>query len=121
MKYIPAESRNWIEGKGYKKNILLKGMEDLHSQGALVQLLTIEPNTAVPPHYHEKGLEVIYILKGRGMMTIGDEVVHLHEGDTLTCEPEEIHSAENPYDEPFELIVFKTNWENDDSIWLKEG
>jgi len=120
MKYIPAEKRNWVEGQGYTKNILLKGVEDLHCEGALVQLLTIQPNATVPPHYHKKGLEVFYIIKGRGSMTINDEVIHLHEGDTLTCEPGEVHSAENPYDEPFEYIIFKTNWEAEDSIWLKE-
>lgn len=120
MKYIPAEKRNWVEGKGYKKNIFFQGKDDLHCEGALVQLLTIEPNTVVPSHYHENGLEVLYILKGRGTMTINDEVLHLHPGDILTCEPKDVHSAENPYDEPFEYLIFKTNWEAGDSIWLNE-
>lgn len=120
MKYIPAEKRHWIDGKGYKKNILLKGMEDLHSEGTLVQLLTIEGNTSIPPHYHENGLEVLYIIKGRGIMTIDGEVLHLHEGDTLTCEPGEVHSAENPYDDPLEYLILKTNWDIQDSIWLQE-
>ena len=38
-------------------------------------------------------------------MTINDQTFHLKKGDTLTCAPKEVRSAENPYDDPFEYIV----------------
>lgn len=51
MKYIPKSDDGWIEGRGYKKRILLTD-SDLHCAGTLVRLVTIEPHTEVPPHHH---------------------------------------------------------------------
>ncbi len=58
------------------------------------------------------------MLSGEGKMTIGGTEVDLARGDTITCEPGEIHNAVNTGDEPWRYIVFKTNVVLDDSVWL---
>lgn len=118
MRFFPAEDNEWKEGNGYSKCVLLRGKKELLVEGAIVQLLTIAPETTVPPHYHEQGMEVFHIISGKGIMTINDETFHMKKGDTLTCDAKEVHSAENPYDEPFEYIIFKTNWNEEDTVWI---
>ena len=118
MKFFPIETRKWIEGKGYKKDVLLRD-DELLCPGALVQLLTTYPKTSVSSHYHDEGMEVFHITGGRGIIFIEGKTFELKKGDTLTCCPKEVHGAENPYDEPFEYIVFKTNWRDDDSTWIE--
>lgn len=118
MKCIKAGEGSWIAGKGYKKKILLK-KDDLHCDGALVQTIVIEPLTEVPSHYHRKMTEVFHIIEGEGTMIISDKTFHLAPGDTLTCEPNEIHSAKNSSHQPFKYAVFKTNVEDGDIYWLE--
>lgn len=51
-------------------------------------------------------------------MTVAGVEHVLKPGDTLSCEPGEIHEACNDSDEVFEYVVFKTNVVADDNFWL---
>ena len=106
---------HWVEGKGYRKAVLLRA-EALRAP-ALVQLVEIPPHTAVPPHYHKTSLEVFHIIAGTGSMTIDGATHRLAPGDTLTCEPPQVHSAANDSDQTWRYIVFKTNVTKEDTYW----
>lgn len=118
MKHIQAHEGEWLQGRGYQKRILLS-KEDLHCDGALAQTVSIEPHTEVQPHYHKHMTEVFHILEGQATMVIENRTFHLTPGDTLTCEPHEIHSATNDSDQPFRYVVFKTNAYEGDIYWLE--
>ena len=50
MKFIKQQDRPWIEGKGYRKRILLR--EDaLNAPGTLVQIVEIAPHKEVADHH----------------------------------------------------------------------
>lgn len=116
MKYIQSHDENWIEGRGYRKQILLRE-ESLNCPGTLVQLVVIEPYAKVPFHHHKKMTEVFHVLEGTGSMVIGGQTFELKPGDTLTTEPNESHNAMNSSDVPLKYIVFKTNVVEGDSYW----
>ena len=109
MKYIPAEKKEWTDREGYKKSLLYERLKDLHCPNSSIQLLIIESNVKVLFHERKKGIDLFYVLKGRSAAKVKEEVFHLHEGDLLICEPEEVQSIENPYDGVFECIIFKSN------------
>ncbi len=109
MKYIPAEKKEWSVEKGYKKSLLYERLKDLHCPNSSIQLLAIESNIKVFLNEKKTGIDLFYVLKGRSSAKINEEVFHIHEGDLLICEPEEIQSIENPYDEIFECMIFKSN------------
>jgi mannose-6-phosphate isomerase-like protein (cupin superfamily) len=116
MKFIERRDGGWIEGEGYRKRILL--CEDaLNAPGTLVQIVEIPPHMEVADHHHESCTEVFHILAGEGSFTIDSKTFQLSVGDTLTCEPREIHNTKNPNDTPFTYIVFKTNVADDDLFW----
>ncbi|WP_419912116.1 cupin domain-containing protein [Hoeflea sp.] len=116
MKFVDLESVPWIAGKGYRKKILLRS-DALNAAGTLVQIVELAPHAQVDDHHHESCTEVFHILHGSGSFEIDGELFELRAGDTLTCEPREVHNTKNPNDEPFTYIVFKTNVVDDDLFW----
>ena len=119
MKFMPPSTENWIQGRGYKKQILL-AESDLHCAGTLVQLVVIDPHSEVPFHRHRKMTEVFHIIEGTGSMTVAGTTFDLGPGDTLTTEPNELHNAINSSDVPLKYIVFKTNVTDGDCVWPPE-
>ena len=117
MKYVASSSRQWKSGRGYVKAQLVTA-DTLRVPGTLVQVLKVQPKQVIPPHYHEHSTEVFYVLSGSGTMTIAGETVAMHPGDTVVCEPRELHAAENSSTEEWEYVVFKTNWKDGDSVWV---
>jgi len=118
MKHIPATAGDWLRCPGYAKKPLL-GAEDLGADGSLVQLIEIAPHTAVAEHYHDHCTEVFHVTRGQGRFVIDGTIVDLVPGDTLTCQPGEVHSTENLGDEVFAYVVFKTNARPGDITWLE--
>lgn len=105
----------WILRKDYKKRVLA-GESEL-GKGSLVQIVRIGPGNHVKPHYHAVQTEFFYILKGRATLSIAGEEFEAKPGDTYIIKPNDIHSVKNEGTEDFELIVFKSNWREDDSYW----
>lgn len=117
MLLIDPSAAPWIEGKGYRKQPLLK--EDaLRCKGALVQIVEIGVSSSVAMHYHKTSLEVFHILSGVGEMTIAGETLTLGPGDMASTEPGDHHDARNTGTEPWRILVFKTNSQPDDSYWV---
>lgn len=116
MKYIASTDRQWKSGRGYNK-ALLANADTLGVPGTIVQILRVPPREKIPAHYHKFATEVFHMLSGSGTMTIAGDRVVLNPGDTLVCEANESHNAENLSDVEWVYIVFKTNWIDGDSIW----
>ncbi|MFN2179673.1 MAG: cupin domain-containing protein [Candidatus Promineifilaceae bacterium] len=112
MKIIRLDEREPVEAEGYRKLILLDE-EDLHSKGARVQIVTIQPGDTVADHYHERAREFYLVLQGRCELTVNGETSTLRRDDMLLMEPGDVHSLSNHGAIPFVVLVFKTNGEND--------
>ena len=116
MKLVRNEDIAWANGPGYRKKILLRDT-DINMDGGLVQIVEIPPHTLVNEHFHKSCTEVFHVLSGKGTFRIEGREFNLEPGQTLTCEPLEVHSTENPHDFPFTYVVFKTNVVDKDIFW----
>lgn len=116
MDYFLPTDKKWVQGRGYRKQILLREAE-LNCPGTLVQLIEIAPHMEVPFHHHEKQTEVFHITEGQGYMVINGQRMELRPGVTLTTQPGDVHNTVNEGDVPLRYVVFKTNWSEDDTIW----
>jgi quercetin dioxygenase-like cupin family protein len=117
MKFVKLDEKKWLKKKGYSKKILLSE-EDLKSKGNIVQIVKNEAHTEIKPHYHKFMTEIYHILKGNAIVFCGDFREKAKTGDTLLCEPGEIHGLVNDTNEDFLFAVFKINAKDDDLIWV---
>jgi quercetin dioxygenase-like cupin family protein len=65
----------------------------------------INPGQENPPHYHPNCDEVLHVLKGRILQTVGDKAVEMNEGDTVSIPTGIRHQARNIGDEDAVLAI----------------
>ena len=117
LKFVKLDKEGWLPRQGYSKKILLTE-EDLKSKGNIVQIIKNSPHTEIKPHYHEKMTEIYHVVKGNAIVFCGDTEVRAYPGDTLLCEPKEVHGLVNDTNGEFQFVVFKINAKNDDLNWV---
>ena len=59
----------------------------------------------VTSHFHKETEEIYYILSGRGLMTVGDEVREVASGDAIFIPTGQRHTLENNGDAPLTLLL----------------
>jgi quercetin dioxygenase-like cupin family protein len=116
MKLVTVDPTTWQEGDGYRKNRLLTA-DDLRQPGALLQVVSIPPGSHVPDHHHRTSIEVYHVLRGTCEIAVNDDLITIGPGDTMLMEPGDVHALTNTGDELFELLVFKTNAADGDTVW----
>lgn len=117
MKFVRLTQKKWLKKMGYSKKILLTE-KDLKSKGNLVQIIKNKGHTEIKPHYHKDMTEVYHIIKGNAVVFCGDTKVRAQPGDTLLCEPGEVHGLDNDTDNDFLFVVFKINANDEDMYWI---
>lgn len=69
---------------------------DLKNSSAMtVGLATFKPGTGIPLHAHPNGDEIVHVVKGHVLVTVGNESIQLNEGDTITFLKGVRHSGKN--------------------------
>ena len=116
MKVIQTDDEGWQEGRGYRKRRLLSAGE-LRQEGALLQVVVVAPRAHIPPHRHRTSIEVYVVRRGVCELVVNGERRELRPGDVLLMEPGDVHELTNRGEEPFELLVFKTNAGDGDTVW----
>jgi quercetin dioxygenase-like cupin family protein len=118
LKFVKLNEKGWLKRQGYSKQILLTE-DDLKSKGNLVQIVKNKAHTEIKPHYHKKMIEIYHILQGKAVIFCGDTMVRAQPGDTLLCEPGEVHGVVNDTDEDFQFVVFKIKAKDEDMYWVE--
>jgi len=102
----------WEDKGAYKKMMIFQISEDSY-----VQLVQVKANSEVKEHYHKRQTEVFAIRRGNAVLGIGDMSWVAGKGDIYLCKPGEVHRVINESEEPFELLVFKYGWVENDTVW----
>ncbi|MBD3168322.1 MAG: cupin domain-containing protein [candidate division Zixibacteria bacterium] len=116
MKRFKINDSEWLDSPGYRKAIIAKS-DILQQEGTLAQIVEIAPGDIVEPHHHEKSLEFLYVISGECDFSIDNKNIKLMPGDMLLTEPGDVHSVYSNGDEPFRVLVFKTNAVSGDTFW----
>ncbi len=115
MKVIRSSEKEWIEGQGYHKKVLLDG-KLLEKPEVLVQQVIFHKGDSIPPHFHKSQTEIFFVLDS-GSITINEEYIEVGKGDIVVCEPGEIHGMPKIKTE-FSFLVLKIDYQEDDTVWL---
>jgi quercetin dioxygenase-like cupin family protein len=68
-------------------------------------VVQIEPGQANPEHLHPNCDEILYLLEGELLHTLGEEEIHLRAGDTIHIPQGVRHRARNPGTVPARMVV----------------
>jgi len=77
-----------------------------NSDALTVGQCRIKPGQANPRHYHPNCEEILYVVQGEILHTMGDESLPMHAGDTIVIPVNLMHNARNVGDE--EAVLFIT-------------
>ena len=69
-----------------------------------VLVQTLDPGAMVPPHHHEKAEQVLFVVSGRGAITLGDRQVEAAPGATVHVPKGTPHSIANTGSEPLQIL-----------------
>jgi len=115
MKLYRSAKREWAEGKGYDKRVLLEEKQ-LGIPGSFIQEVRFHAGEKVPQHYHERTTEIFFALD-RALFEINGRAVVMEPEDVLVCEPGDVHG--NPIiDSAFRILVIKLDFHPEDTVWM---
>jgi quercetin dioxygenase-like cupin family protein len=64
----------------------------------------IQLREGVKSHFHTNHEELVYVLQGKGVMTVGDEKQVINAGDLIYLERNQVHSVVNKSPQPLVAI-----------------
>ena len=65
----------------------------------------LPPGCVVTPHHHHQLEEIYYIIEGRGVMTVGDDVREVSAGDAVYIPRENRHTLANTGTEAMKILL----------------
>lgn len=121
MKKASISNLNW-DGRFTHQKAILFDENDLDSVGTKIQVIKIQPNSDIKPHFHKVRTEVFNVVKGRGVICIGEDRLDSNEGDFVLCKPNTVHAFINTGEKEFIVAVFRTNDPGDsDMYWVDKS
>ncbi len=82
--------------------------------------ILIQLREGVKAHYHAKHDEIVYILQGKGVMTVGDVKQVIKAGDLIVMERGKTHSVINKSAEPLvALSIMSPPFDGQDRVFVE--
>ena len=102
---IPASHED-INNPGVWKKVLLTKSDLQSGQTQMLNWATLPSGSSFQWHYHEDMQEVFLVVRGRVLMTVGNQKIEMQQGDCVVVEPREVHQMANLSNQDAEYIVF---------------
>jgi len=116
MKKGKLSKLDWQSRFSYDKNVVYDE-NDFKAKGTKFQIIKFPPGKKVDPHFHEKQVEVFYVVAGQGTIKINGTDYRCQPNDFFLIERGDTHQIINDSDEDFIILVFRTNDTKDDLHW----
>jgi len=93
-----------VNERGGQKSHLLLGREQFGSKNLAITWVEGEPGSMQAVHGHPDNEQVYVIVRGRGVMQVGDEMQEVREGMLVFIPPGAAHAIKNTGDEPLVFV-----------------
>jgi mannose-6-phosphate isomerase-like protein (cupin superfamily) len=92
-----------VNVRGGQHSYLLAGPDD--SDRLAVTWIVSPQGSCQPVHRHEDSEQVYVIVRGRGLMTVGDESAEVDEGTFIRVPPDTDHAIEGISEQPLVVVT----------------
>jgi mannose-6-phosphate isomerase-like protein (cupin superfamily) len=89
-----------VHERGGQSSYLLLAAGQFSSQNLAITWVDCPPGSSQPRHQHDTQEQIYVIVRGRGVMTVGDEERELIEGTLVFVPPATAHTIRNESGEP---------------------
>lgn len=96
------------------ENIYVKKIAEDHLQSTYA----IWVKDKVKPHYHAHHTEVVFVVSGRGIMRLGDEVFKIKKGSTIRIPSNTVHAVVTTSRKPLKVISVQAPKFDGDRVWV---
>lgn len=93
-----------VNERGGQVSHLLLGREQFGSKNLAITWVEGAPGSMQAVHGHPDNEQVYIIVRGRGVMQIGDEMEEVREGTLVFIPPGAAHALKNTGDEPLVFV-----------------
>ncbi len=97
--FSPNESTGFVSPNGAMTVDLLLNQDNTPETPAAVSVISMRAGATVPEHLHEGSTEILYIMEGRGTLTVGPDVLELVPGSVAYIPENTLHSYVNSPEE----------------------
>ncbi len=116
---VVKKEDGWINRENYRKKVIAD--QSILGEGRVIQIVEVKPGDEVKTHKHNKTEEIFFILSSAGKIIINGNEIETTDEQLLVCNAGDSHSVVNDSDETLRILVFKYNFVEDDTEWLKDG
>jgi len=96
MEKLPGRYLGWIFKKESRE----------HNNWSMCIIEVMPKESVRPAHSHPDADEIVYIIKGRGQVLIGDQVLEVCEGCTVFFPKNTVHMLKNTQEEKLKAVCF---------------
>ena len=83
--------------------------------------LLVQVRGLLPPHFHKLTQEVVYLLRGEGMLQLGTERIPIKAGAVVRIPAGTVHTFTNAGETPAVFFVATTpRWDEQDRFMVKD-
>ncbi len=94
--------------------------QSLLAKNETMSAVLIQLREGVKSHYHAQHDELVYVLQGKGVMTVGDERQVIKAGDFIMLERGKVHSVVNKSAEPLVAIsIMAPPFDGEDRVYTE--
>lgn len=93
-----------VNERGGQKSYLLLGGEQFGAKNVAITWVDCAPGSMQAVHGHPDNEQVYVIVRGRGVMQVGDEMQEVSEGTLIFIQPGAAHAIKNTSDAPLVFV-----------------
>jgi len=93
-----------VHERSGQSSYLLLAAGQFTSRNLAITWVDCPPGSSQPKHQHDVQEQIYVIIRGRGLMTVGDEVQELTEGTLVFVPPATPHTIRNASNEPMSYV-----------------
>jgi mannose-6-phosphate isomerase-like protein (cupin superfamily) len=93
-----------VNERGGQRSYLLLGDGRFGTKNLAITWVEGEPGSMQALHEHPDNEQIYVIVRGRGVMQVGDEMEEVREGTLVFIPPRAVHAIKNTADEPLVFV-----------------